>query len=123
MTGIGLKGGPGAVLDASSTDPVLDDGIGRYRYRMTIFSRYHVPWAQPLDLMDSSRSTIAIASLFMNRRLRLMIVRSRIKGRDALMKRRFGSDRPLDFDPAVVMSREVHRLEVISAVIIRVIKG
>ena len=40
-----------------------------------------------------------------------------------LMKRRFGSDRLLDFDPAVVMSPEVHRLEVISAVIIRVIDG
>ena len=39
------------------------------------------------------------------------------------MKRLFGSDRLLDFDPAVVMSREVHRLEVISAVIIRVIDG
>ena len=28
MTGIGLKGGPGTVLDASSTDPVTDDGTG-----------------------------------------------------------------------------------------------
>ena len=39
--GIGLKGGPGTVLDGSSTDPVPDDGvgtgIGRYRYRMTVF--------------------------------------------------------------------------------------
>ena len=102
---------------------VLDDGIGRYRYRMLVFSRYHVPWAQPLDLMDSSRSTIAIARRLTNRRLRLIIIRSRIKGRDALMKRRFSSDRPLDFDPAVVMSREVHRFEVISVVIIRVIDG
>ena len=93
------------------------------RYRMTVFSRYHVPWAQPLDLMDSSRSTIAIAHRFTNRRHRLMIIRSRIKGRDALMKRRFGFDRPLDFDPAVVMFREVHRLEVISVVITRVING
>ena len=33
MTGIGLKGGPGAVLDASSTDPVPDDGTG-WRYRV-----------------------------------------------------------------------------------------
>ena len=65
---------------------------------------------------------IMIARRFTNRRLRLMIVRSRIKGRDVLMKRHFGSDRPLDFDPAVVMSREV-QLEVISAVIIRVIDG
>ena len=39
------------------------------------------------------------------------------------MKRRFDSDRPLDFDPAVVMSREVHQSEVISAVITRVIDG
>ena len=39
--GIGLKWGPGTVLDGSGTDPVPDNGvgigIGRYRYRITVF--------------------------------------------------------------------------------------
>ena len=38
--GIGLKWGPGTVLDGSGTDPVPDNGvgigIGRYRYRITV---------------------------------------------------------------------------------------
>ena len=60
--GIGLKWGPGTVLDGSGTDPVPDNGvgigIGRYRYRITVFKRIV---SRPMKKL--SRSTVAIASV------------------------------------------------------------
>ena len=60
--GIGLMWGPGTVLDGSGTDPVPDDGvdigIGRYRYRITVFK-----WIVSRPMKGLSRSTVAIASV------------------------------------------------------------
>ena len=47
-------------------------------------------WAWPLDLMDSSRSTVRWRAFWLKRRLGLMTVRSHLKGRDAISSRVWG---------------------------------
>ena len=44
MTGIGLKGRTGAVLDASSTDPVPDDGTGWRYWEIPVPDDGILPW-------------------------------------------------------------------------------
>ena len=78
-------------------------------------------WAQPSDLMDSSRSTVAMrcrfyesASLFDDRWITDVGSRWDLI---AWRRRGFDFDRSLDFDPTIAMWRWIHRFPTISAVI------